>query len=54
MHARNGLFLTYKKNGTYNERKEKAEIVDIAPTVLKVMNQPIPHDIEGKPRETII
>jgi predicted AlkP superfamily phosphohydrolase/phosphomutase len=51
MHAQDGLFLMYNKAGIYNQKKEKAEIIDIAPTVLQVMGQTIPHDIEGKALE---
>jgi len=47
-HRRYGTFIAYgddfKKNMSINE----AEIVDVAPTILHMMNVPIPQDVDGK------
>jgi len=48
MHARDGLFLIYNKGEIYNKKRKSAEIVDIAPTILKLMDRSIPTDLEGK------
>ncbi|MCP2603987.1 alkaline phosphatase family protein, partial [Candidatus Aminicenantes bacterium AC-708-M15] len=48
VHAQEGIYIIYAPWKNVKERKD-AHILDIAPTVLNLMDIPIPEDMEGKP-----
>ncbi len=48
VHAQEGIYIIYTPWETLKERKD-AHILDIAPTILNLMDIPIPKDMEGKP-----
>ncbi len=47
VHAENGMFIAYNPKHNYGGRKMDASIMDIAPTVLKVIGIPVPKDMRG-------
>ena len=48
-HAQNGMILWRPAGGVAGQRQiEGAKITDIAPTILSILDQPIPPDMEGK------
>ena len=48
-HAQDGLFILYDPRHNYGGREvHGAQLMDIAPTVLKLMGVPIPPDMQGK------
>jgi len=48
-HAEHGLFiLSDPKNKKHNRMIEDAQLMDIAPTVLSIMGQKVPSDMQGK------
>lgn len=49
VHDWNGIFIGYDPQGTFSHMKnDLIDIKDIAPTILDLMNIPIPSDMEGK------
>jgi predicted AlkP superfamily phosphohydrolase/phosphomutase len=49
-HAQHGLFILHDPRNPGDGRQVKeAHVMDIAPTVLKLLDDPIPDDFEGKP-----
>ena len=53
VHAREGIFIVYDKAGTLGKREGKANVLDVAPTVLSLMGIPIPSGFEGKTVEGV-
>lgn len=47
-HAQQGMFILYDPSHNLGGRRMQAEIMDIAPTVLHYMGEPIPADMQGK------
>jgi predicted AlkP superfamily phosphohydrolase/phosphomutase len=47
-HAQQGLYILYDPARDLGGRRMPAQIMDIAPTVLKYMGEPIPADMQGK------
>jgi predicted AlkP superfamily phosphohydrolase/phosphomutase len=47
-HAQQGMFILYDPPHNLGGRRMQAEIMDIAPTVLHYMGEPIPADMQGK------
>jgi len=49
VHDWNGIFIAYDPQETFSHNKLNGlEIRDIAPTILKLLNIPVPPDMEGK------
>lgn len=46
-HSRDGIFLAWGPDVTSDTVVSDAEIVDLAPTILHLMNQPVPEDVDG-------
>jgi predicted AlkP superfamily phosphohydrolase/phosphomutase len=46
-HDMDGIFVAYGPGITAGQRVEQAQLIDIAPTVLHLMDVPIPEDIDG-------
>lgn len=47
-HKPNGMFLFYGKDTKKGKKVEDANIIDIAPTILYLLNEAIPEDMDGK------
>jgi predicted AlkP superfamily phosphohydrolase/phosphomutase len=47
-HAQQGLYILYDPARDLGGRRQPAQIMDVAPTVLHFMNEPIPADMQGK------
>jgi predicted AlkP superfamily phosphohydrolase/phosphomutase len=47
-HAQQGMFILYDPARDLGGRRLQAQIMDIAPTVLKYLGEPIPADMQGK------
>lgn len=47
-HRMNGVFIIKGKNIRKNPKIENAEIIDLAPTILYMMDVPVPSDMDGK------
>lgn len=47
-HRRKGIFIASGKNITSNHTFKKAHLVDLAPTILHLMGQPVPDDMDGQ------
>ena len=48
VHSMDGVFLLYDPQRDYGGRMVKMNILDIAPTILHLMDTPIPGDMEGE------
>jgi len=48
-HAQQGLFLYAHPSLPARGWVEQASLYDVAPTILKMLNQPIPGDMRGRP-----
>lgn len=48
VHDKMGLYIYYDPKSDLSGKKEDLNIVDIAPTILKVMDLPIPDEMEGE------
>ncbi len=48
VHSQHGIFLLYDAAQRYGTRLEEVDILDIAPTIMKLMNQQVPPDMRGK------
>lgn len=48
VHSQHGIFLLYDPEQSYGMRLEEVEILDVAPTTLKLMKCPIPSGMQGK------
>ena len=49
VHSHHGIFIFYDPQRKIGKKIGTISILDIAPTILKVMGLPIPSDMEGKP-----
>lgn len=47
-HSLNGIFVAYGSDIESNQFLKEIEIIDIAPTILHIMDVPIPGDVDGK------
>jgi len=47
-HAQQGMFILYDPTRDLGGRRMQAQIMDVAPTVLHYMGEPIPTDMQGK------
>ena len=47
-HTQNGIFIAYGKNIKKGKIIRNAEIIDLAPTILYIMGQVIPQDMDGE------
>ena len=47
-HAQQGMFILYDPSRNLGGRRMQAEIMDVAPTVLHYLGEPIPADMQGK------
>jgi len=47
-HAQQGMFILYDPTRDLGGRRLQAQIMDVAPTVLKYLGEPIPADMQGK------
>ncbi len=47
-HTQNGIFIAYGKNIKKGKIIKNAQIIDLAPTILYMMDQAIPEDMDGK------
>jgi predicted AlkP superfamily phosphohydrolase/phosphomutase len=47
-HAQQGIFIMYDSRQSGRGRIEGLQIMDVAPTVLDLLGQPIPDDMQGK------
>jgi predicted AlkP superfamily phosphohydrolase/phosphomutase len=47
-HHRNGIFMAYGPDITGGQEIKEAKIYDLAPTILHMMNIPVPADVDGK------
>ena len=47
-HAQQGMFILYDPARDLGGRRLQAQIMDVAPTVLKYLGEPIPADMQGK------
>ena len=52
-HSLHGIILAQGPHIRHNEKIEKANIIDVAPTVLYALDMPIPTDMDGKPLTAI-
>ncbi len=48
VHSQHGIFLLYDTEQSYGTRLEEVDILDIAPTIMKLMNQQVPSDMRGE------
>ncbi len=48
VHSQHGIFLLYDPEQSYGTRLKEVDILDVAPTVLKLMNHRVPRDMKGK------
>jgi len=54
VHSHHGIFIYYDpKRKTESNRIDDVTLLDFAPTILKIMNIPIPSDMEGKAIEEV-
>ena len=51
-HRMNGIFIMKGKNIQKHKEIKNAEIIDLAPTILYLIDVPIPHDMDGKVLES--
>jgi len=47
VHSHHGIFILYDPNQKIGKRIPDIDILDVAPTILKIMDIPIPSDLEG-------
>jgi predicted AlkP superfamily phosphohydrolase/phosphomutase len=47
-HAQQGMYILYDPSHDLGGRRLQAQIMDVAPTVLHYMNEPIPADMQGQ------
>jgi predicted AlkP superfamily phosphohydrolase/phosphomutase len=48
VHAENGMFIIYNAQKDFGGIRMDADIVDIAPTILGLMEMPVPQDMKGR------
>ena len=53
VHSKYGIFIFYDPQRKIGKMIRDVSILDVAPTILKVMGFPVPADMEGKPIEEV-
>ena len=53
-HRMHGIFLAYGQSIRPGALAEKAQIVDLAPTILHLMGEPVPEHMDGVPLDEIL